>query len=204
MGTYGAKIWPAQVIFYLAAILLVEWILVKPGKLPSFCTKLFLSIAFLWNGILFYLILAKGLSGNTYGNYFIGSFFILVSALFIIDLVRQKMQFVLPPAGWQKYITLSLMMLTFCYPIFGRLSGHDLTSLLTPGTFPCPTIALTLLLLTMALPRVNKIIYIILVFLAIPFTPFFQIVKYGVFEDSILFTCGIFSLILLMKNWRLN
>jgi len=204
MGTYGAKIWPAQIIFYLAAILLVEWILVKPGKLPSFCTKLFLSIAFLWNGILFYLILAKGLAGNTHGNYFIGFLFILVSVLFVIDLFRQKMQFALPLVGWQKYVTLSLMMLTFYYPIFGRLSGHDFTSLLTPGTFPCPTIALTLLLLTMALPQVDKIIYILLIFLAIPFTPFFQIIKYGVFEDSILFTCGIFSLILLVKNWRPN
>jgi hypothetical protein len=71
-----------------------------------------------------------------------------------------------------------------------------------PGTFPCPTTALGLLLLTIALPRVDKIIYILLLFCAVPFTPFFQIAKYGVYEDVILFTAGIYSLALLVRYWR--
>jgi hypothetical protein len=200
MGAYGARIWPIQIIFYLAAILLTGWLILKPGKLQSLFTKSFLSIAFAWNGILFYMTLAKGMAGDSRGNYFFGSLFLLVAVLFAVDLFRQKMQFALPMVGWRKYTTLSLIVLVFCYPILGILSGHDFTSLILPGTYPCPTTALALLLLTMALPRVDTLIYILLIFFAVPFTPFFQIAKYGVYEDTILFVVGVYGLILLVKR----
>jgi hypothetical protein len=148
------------------------------------------------------MILARDMAGNSKGNYFFGLIFIVVSALFVVDLFRQKMQFVFPKVGWRKYSTLLLMLLVFCYPLFGLLSGHGLTSLIMPGTFPCPTTALGLLLLTMALPRVDKVIYILLLFCAVPFTPFFQIARYGVYEDIILFTVGVYSLVLLVKYWK--
>jgi hypothetical protein len=202
MEAYGSRIWPIQIIFYIAAILLVGWLLLKPGRFQSLFAKLFLSIAFAWNGIMFYMTLAKGMAAKSHGNYFFGSLFILVSVLFAIDLFNQKMKFALPTGRWQKYVTLSLMVLIFCYPVFGILSGHGFTSLIMPGTFPCPTTALALLLLTMALPQVDMIIYILLVFFAIPFTPFFQIARYGVFEDTILFTTGIYGLVLLVNYWR--
>jgi hypothetical protein len=202
MGEYGSQIWPIQIIVYILAILLVVWLFLKPGKLQSLFTKLFLSITFAWNGVMFYIILAKGMAGNSRGNYFFGSLFILVSALFIIDLFIQKMSFSPPKGQWQKYIPVLLIILTFCYPVFGILAGHSFTSLIVPGTFPCPTTALALLLLTLALPRVDKVIYILLLFFAIPFTPFFQIAKYGVLEDTILFTTGIYGLVLLVKHWR--
>ena len=65
-----------------------------------------------------------------------------------------------------------------------------------------PTTALGLILLTTALPRVDKIAYILLLVWAIPFPPFVQIPKYGVFEDAIMFLIGIYSLILLWKYWK--
>ena len=166
MVAYGARIWPIQIIFYLVAIFLIGWLILKPGRRQSLFTNSFLSIAFAWNGILFYMTLAKGMAGNSRGNYFFGSLFLLVAVLFTVDLFRQKMQFALPTVGWRKYTTLSLMVLVFCYPFFGILSGHDFTSLILPGTYPCPTIALALLLLTMTLPQVNMLIYILLIFLA--------------------------------------
>jgi hypothetical protein len=202
MGAYGLQIWPAQIIFYITAILLVAWIFIKPGKLPSFYAKLFLSIAFAWNGILYFLILAKGMAGNSHGNYINGSLFVLVALLFAVDLFRQKMQFSLPSIRWQKYAVLLLMSLVFCYPIIGLLSGYDFASLIVPGTHPCPTTALGLLLLILALPYVNKVIYILLLFFAVPFTPFLQIAKYGVLEDIILFVVGLYGLLMLVKYWK--
>lgn len=196
---YGAGIRPVQIIFYIAAILFVGWLLLKPGRIQSLFVKLYLSIAFAWNGVAFYLLLAKDLAGDSYANYLFGSVFIIVSALFAVDLLRQKMQFSPPTVGWRKYATLVLMVLVFCYPLFGIAFGHSFTSLIMPGTFPCPTTALGLLLLTTALPQVDKIIYILLLFCAIPFTPFVQIAKYGVYEDWILFATGIYSLALLLK-----
>ena len=199
---YGARIWPAQAVFYIVAILLTGWILLKPGRVQNWFTKLYLSIAFAWNGIVFFLILAKDITGDSYGNYFFGSIFIIVSVLFALDLFRQKMQFSLPAAGWHKYATLVLMLLVFCYPLFGIAFGHHFASLIIPGTFPCPTTALGLLMLTTALPRVDKIAYILLLLWAIPFPPFIQIPKYGVYEDAIMFVSGVYSLILLLRYWK--
>jgi hypothetical protein len=95
-----------------------------------------------------------------------------------------------------------LALLVFCYPLFGIALGHDFTSLIMSGTFPCPTIALALLLLTTALPQVDRVIYFLLLFCAIPFTPFFQIARYGVYEDTILLASGLYSLFLLIKYWK--
>jgi hypothetical protein len=201
---YGARIWPAQAVFYIVAILLTGWLLLKPGQFQNWIIKLYLSIAFAWNGIVFFLILAKDITGDSYGNYLFGSIFIIVSVLFALDLFRQKMQFSLPAAGWHKYSTLVLMLLVFCYPLFGIAFGHHFLSLIIPGTFPCPTTAFGLIMLTTALPRVNKIAYILLLLWAIPFPPFIQIPKYGVYEDSIMFISGIYSLILLLRYWKVG
>jgi hypothetical protein len=163
-----------------------------------------MAIAFAWNGIVFFLILAKEITGANYGNYFFGFLFILVSALFVVDLFRKKMLFSFPNAAWRKYVTIGMMLLIFCYPLFGIAFGRSYLSLITPGTFPCPTTALGLLVLTTSLPRVDKIAYILLLFWAVPFPPFLQLPKYGVYEDTIMFVSGIYSLILLLRYWKVK
>jgi hypothetical protein len=202
MEAYGAQIKPAQIVLYIVAILIIGWLFLKPGKIQSLFAKLYLSVAFAWTGIAFYLVLASDMAGGSYGNYVFGSVFIIVAVLFAVDLYRQKMRFSLPRVGRQRYATLVLTLLVFCYPLFGMLLGHSSTSLIMPGTFPCPTTALGLLVLTMALPRVDKTIYILLLVCAIPFTPFVQIARYGVYEDTILFATGIYSLVLLLRYWK--
>jgi len=204
LEAYSVHIWPAQIVFYLAAILLTGWLFIKPGRPLDAFMKLYLSVAFAWNGIAWFLILAKDMAGDSYGNYVFGSIFILVAAAFAVDLIRQKMQFSPPPVGWQRYATLTLMLLVLSYPLFGIAFGHRSERLIFPGTFPCPTTALGLLLLTTALPRVEKVTYILLLFCAIPFTPFIQILRYGVYEDVILFTSGVFSLILLVRYQKVE
>jgi hypothetical protein len=204
MEDYGAKIWPMQIVFYIVAILLTIWLFLKPGKIQNILMKLYLCIAFIWIGIAFYFVIAKDIAGNTYGNYIIGVFFIIISVLFAVDLFRNEMQFSLPTGRWQRYATLALTILAFSYPWVGIAFGHRFPNLIINGTLPCPTVALSLLFLTTSLPRVNKIVYILLLFLAILFTPFIQILKYGVYEDTILLVTGIFSLILLIKHWKIK
>jgi hypothetical protein len=199
---YGAEIWPAQIVFYVIAVLLVGWLFLRPGRTHSWITKLYLAIAFAWNGIVFFLILAGDITGDSYGNYLFGFIFIIVSVLFLVDLFRNKMQFSLPASVWLRYITLGLLLLVLCYPLFGVLFRHSPSSLIIPGTFPCPTTALGLLVLTTGLPRVNKTAYILLLLWAIPFPPFIQIPKYGVYEDAIMFVSGVYSLILLLRFWN--
>ena len=201
---YGARIWPAQIVFYIVALLLMAWLLFKPGRIQSTCTKLYLTIAFAWIGIVFFLILAKDITGHSYGNYCFGSLFIIVSILFAVDLFRQKMQFSLPPSGWRTYATVVLLILVFCQPLFSIALGRSSASLVMPGTIPCPTTALGLLVLTTALPRVDKIAYILLLLWAIPFPPLINLPKYGVYEDTIMFFCGVYSLIVLVRYWKVE
>ena len=87
---YDDRIWPAHSVFYIVAILLTGWLFLKPGLVQNWFTKLYLSIAFAWNGIVFFLILAKDITGENNGNYLFGSIFIIVSVLFAVDLFRQK------------------------------------------------------------------------------------------------------------------
>ena len=88
METYGARILPAQVVFYVAAILVVAWLFLRPGRMQSLFAKLYLAVAFAWTGVLFYFTLASDLAGDSCGNVVFGSIFILVSALFLVDMVR--------------------------------------------------------------------------------------------------------------------
>jgi len=200
--TYGAQIWPAQIVFYVVALLLTGWFVLKPGRVQSWVTKLYLSIACAWNGILFFIVLAPGITGDSYGNYLFGALFTVVALLFAVDLVRQRMQFSPPSGGWRTYVTWALMVLVLCYPLFGLALGHRSTSLIMPGTMPCPTTAFALLMLTTALPSVDKIAYILLLLWAIPFPPFIQIPRYGVYEDAIMFASGLYSMILLLVSWK--
>lgn len=201
MEAYGAKVWPAQAIFFVVAVALVLFLFVKPGKASNILMKLYLVFSFGWIGIVFFTIFGRGLAGD-YGNYFFGSLFTVVAILFAVDLLRHRMQFFLPEANWQRWLTIILTVIVFCYPLFSLAFGHHFPRIIMPGTLPCPTTALALVLLTTALPGVDKIIYFILLSWAIPFPPFIQIPKYGVYEDGIMLGVGIYGLIMLVTNWR--
>jgi hypothetical protein len=204
MESYGAKIWPSQVVFYIVAILLTIWIFVRPGRIQNILMKIYLSISFAWVGIIYYFILAKDMAVGTYMNYVIGSFFIIISVLFTIDIFRGKMHFSLPKIRWLSYTIIILTVLVFSYHWIGMVFGHEFPNLIIVGTMPCPTVTFGLILLITSLPQVDKIIYILLLIMAIPFTPFFQIARYGVYEDIILFAVGVYSLVLLIKNWKIK
>jgi hypothetical protein len=163
--------------------------------------KLFLATAFAWTAIAFYLTLGSTMAGSSHGNLFFAGLFLVVSLLFAADILRGTMQFALPGEGWARGVTVILLALVFCYPLFGILSSHEPRTLIFPGTYPCPTVALGLLVLTQALPRVDRIIYYILLVCAIPFSPI-QILGYGVLEDIILLASGLFAFLMLVRSKR--
>lgn len=193
---YGAQIWPAQLVMWAVAVALALFLFIRPGKTSNALMKLYLTVTFAWIGIGFFVVLGKGL----FGNYVFGALFTIVSILFAVDLYRQRLQFSLPEKGWQK--TLTLVLLLVVLPLVSLMFGHSYPKLIALGTFPCPTTALALLLLTTALPTVNWIMYGILLFWAIPFPPLIQIPQYGVYEDSIMFLIGIYSLVMLAAHWK--
>jgi hypothetical protein len=200
--TYNAQIWPFQLIMYIAAVLLIVWLFLRPGKTHSLFMKIYFAVAFGFTGIGFYMTFGKGMASGSGGNYFLGLIFILISVLFIIAILQKGVLFQPAGSGSRKYLIFILTILTLCYPWMGLLLGHSYRQSIVPGTFPCPTIALCLLVLGTALPRVKKVMNLFLLFCAIPFTILFQVMKYGVYEDILLFVTGIYSLILLVGYWK--
>jgi hypothetical protein len=123
-----------------------------------------------------------------------------MAVLFGVDIFKKKMSFTIPTIGWQRHVSLILLVFTFSYPLIGLLLDHDVDRLIFPGSYPCPTIALAILLFTTTLPQVDKLIFFLLLFLAIPFTPFIQIARYHVYEDVILLAAGLYGLFLYLKS----
>jgi hypothetical protein len=77
---------------------------------------------------------------------------------------------------------------------------------IVPGTFPCPTTALALLFISSAIPRKNRWLYAVLLGLlliwAIPFPIMIQIPKFGVYEDSIMLTAGLYNIFLMLLRLK--
>ncbi len=198
LGAYGAAVWPAQAVFYLAGLVFTAFVFRSRKPIASVLMKLYLAFSFGWISLVFFLTIGKCLAGST----FFGALFMVIAILFAVDSFRQRMEFRLPQVAGQKSLTLWLTLIVLCYPLLSIALGRPLEKLLVPGTLPCPTTALALVLLATSLPRVNRLLYILLLFWAIPFAPLIQIPKYGVYEDTIMFTVGIYSLVMLVRNWK--
>ncbi len=198
LGAYGGAVWPAQAVFFLAGLVFTAFVFRSRKPIASVLMKLYLAFSFGWISLVFFFTLGKGLAGSV----FFGALFMAVAILFAVDLFRRRMDFHLPEVTSQKRLTLGLTAAVFCYPLISIALGRPLQETIVPGTLPCPTTALALVLLTTSLPRVDKVLYIFLLFWAIPFAPFIQIPRYGVYEDIIMFGAGICALVMLVRQWN--
>ena len=200
LGAYGGTVWPAQAVFFLAGLVVTAFLFRSPKPISIFLMKLYLAFSFAWISLVFFFTLGKGLAGST----FFAALFMVIAVLFAVDLFRRRMDLRLPELAWQKALSLGLTVTVWCYPLFSIALGRPLERTIVPGTFPCPTTALALVLLATSSPRVDRILCILLLFWAIPFAPFIQIPRYGVYEDTIMFTVGIYALVMLVRNWKVK
>jgi hypothetical protein len=160
--------------------------------------KLYFAFSLGWISLVFFLTLGRGLAGSL----FYSALFMAMAILFMVDTFRQKLDFRLSEASLNKGLTLGLSALVFSYPLISMALGRPWEKALVPGAFPCPTAALALVVLATSLPRVDRFLYILLLFWAIPFAPFIQIPRYGVYEDMVMFGVGIYALVMLVRHWK--
>lgn len=191
MTEYNSIIWPGQYIMLVIAAIIVLFVLIKPSKISSILMKLYMVISFGWIGI--------GLSGIG-GNYAGTILFSTIALFFSIDIYKQRLQFVLPKNNSQRILSLTLLLVIFSYPLLGLALGHNSSEIFMIGTYPCPTTSLALVMMTFALPQINKILYVLLLFWAIMSIP--AILVYSIFEDTILLINGIFGLVMFVRNWK--
>ena len=64
LGAYNTAIFPMQIITIIVAAILTYLLFAKPGTKTNSFIKAYLAFSFAWIGIVFYLILGKGLTGN--------------------------------------------------------------------------------------------------------------------------------------------
>ena len=89
LGAYNTAIFPMQIITIIVAAILTYFLFTKPGTKTNSFIKAYLAFTFAWIGIVFYLILGKGLTGN----YFWASLFIIIAILFVVDIFAKRIEY---------------------------------------------------------------------------------------------------------------
>ena len=197
VATYNGTTWPVQALTIIAAAYLTYRVFAKPGPRTDVWMKAFLAFAFAWNGIVFFLVFVR----NPISMFTGVPLFIIVSVLFVADILAKKTHFKLPEGGWMRELTIVWVLLAALYPLLGWPLGHTWPKVLLP-LFPCPLTVFAIALVAAAVPNTDKKIFIALLPWALMGLP----KCFGAldcYEDCILFSSGVYGLIVLIKNWRL-
>ncbi|MBN1316682.1 MAG: hypothetical protein JXA42_14485 [Anaerolineales bacterium] len=198
VGAYNEATWALQAILIAIAVFLTYWVMVKPGVRTDLLAKGFFSIAFAWNGVVFFLIFLR----NPISMFTGVPLFIALSILFAVDIFAKKTHFELPQEPWKRALTLIWIALVYLYPGIGLLFGHVYPGMLLP-LFPCPLTVFTIALVAAAAPKVDRRIFILLLPWALLSLP----KCFGAmdcYEDCILFAAGVYGLVELIRTWKLQ
>ncbi|MGD9146700.1 MAG: DUF6064 family protein [Anaerolineae bacterium] len=196
VATYNETLWPAVILMTIVAAFLACRVFFRPGAETDTWIKAFLSFAFAWNGIVFFLIFQK----NPISMFAGAPLFIILSLLFAADIRTRRTQFRPPGAAWKKGVTVFWLVLVFLYPLIGWPLGHVYPKTLLP-MFPCPLTVFAIALVAAAAPNVDKKILVLLLPWALMALP----KCFGVldcYEDCILFAAGVYGLVELIRNWK--
>jgi hypothetical protein len=194
VAAYNAATWPLAVAMTIAAAFLACRVFVRPGARTDIWLKAFLSFAFAWNAIVFFLVYAR----NPISTFTGAPLFILISLLFALDIWGKKTHFRSPETPWKKGLTVLWIALVFLYPLLGWPLGHIYPQTLLP-IFPCPLTVFAIALVAAAAPKVDKKILILLLPWALMALP----KCFGAldcYEDCILFVSGLYGLVELVRN----
>jgi hypothetical protein len=196
VGAYNQATWPISVVMTVAALFLTWRVFFWPGARTDVWIKAFLSLAFAWNGIVFFLVFLRVPLSMLIG----APLFIIVSVLFTVDIWTKKTHFRPPEAMWKRGLTVLWIVLVFLQPALGWPLGHIYPKVLLP-MFPCPLTVFAIALVAAAAPQADKKAFILLLPWALMALPkcFGAL---GCYEDCILFASGVYGLVELIRNWK--
>jgi hypothetical protein len=196
VGVYNETMLPVEIAMTVAAAFLVYRVFYKPGARTDVWMKVFLSFAFAWNAVVFFLVFAR----NPISMFSGAPLFIVISILFIVDIFAKRTHFQLPQATWKRGLTVFWIALVFLYPLIGWPLGHVYPKALLP-VFPCPLTVYAIAFVAAAAPNVDKKTFVLLLPWALMALP----KCFGVldcYEDCILFASGVYGLVELIRNWK--
>ena len=200
---YAASVFPAQIVFYGLALLMVFLLVKMPGETTNKIIKGYFALVFGWIAIVFFTLLGKELPMHNMQTFLFAS----ITLFFLIDLFIGTTQYQFPRKKRQRQTWIAAMILVMVgYPLVGMLLGREATGWIIPGSFPCPSTALALLFMSTTLPQKRRWVYFVnlmlLLIWAIPFPLMIQIPIFGVYEDAIMFASGIYAMLILVLTWR--
>jgi hypothetical protein len=196
VAKYNEALWPVQAAMIVLGAILTYRVFARPGPRTDVWLKAFLSFAFLWNAVVFFLFYVR----NPISTFSGVPLFVAVAAFFTIDIWGKRTAFRVPDAAWKRIITWVWLALVALYPVIGwAFLGHAYPRMLLPA-MPCPLTVYAIALVAAA-PRADKKAFVALLpwaLLALPKC-------FGVldcYEDCILFASGVYGLAVLIASWR--
>lgn len=197
VSAYNEALWPVQAAMIVAAAFLTYWVFAKPGPRADVWMKAFLSFVFAWNGVVFFLVFMRNPISIATGV----PLFVIVSALFAVDIFTGRTEFRLPDARWKRGFTFLWLLLVILYPLIGWVFlGHGYPQMLLP-LFPCPLTVFAIALVAAAAPKVDKKVFVALLPWALMGLPK-CLGALDCYEDCILFAAGVYGLVVLIRNWK--
>jgi hypothetical protein len=196
VGAYNEATLLVQVILVIVAAVLTCRVFARPGAKTDVLMKAFLSFAFAWNGVVFFLVFVR----NPISTFAGVPLFLIVAILIAVDIFAKKTQFRFPDAKWKKGLAVFWILLAFLYPFIGWALGHGYPRTCTP-MMPCPLTVFALALVAAAMPHVDRKVYVFLLPWALMGLPK-CLGALDCYEDCILFAAGVYSLTVLIKSWK--
>lgn len=137
---YNEKIFPMQVITWIVAVVLVCLVFILPGATTTLLMRLYLSFTFGWIGLAYLFMMGDMRKELPFSTIALGITCLAVAILFLVDVFSAKGTYEFPPASWQLYGSLLLMIWGWIvYPLSGLLVGHRYPRVPLYGVVLCPT-----------------------------------------------------------------
>jgi hypothetical protein len=192
-AVYNERIWPMQLLGYVASLLILVP-LFRPGKAWSRVVSGVLALLWLWVGLVFWVQAASTMAML----YAPAALFTVQGALFLNALARDRITY--GPAG-RVATAVGLAFIAYAlagYPLVGLWVGHVYPHTILSPLFPCPAIVLTfgVLLFARGMPRHLLVIPTLWALSGLLW------LYLGMFEDAGLVIAGVVGVILLAARER--
>lgn len=196
---YNESIWPLQILFNLAAIILIIF-LFKRNSVSDRIITYTLSFFWLWIGIIYHLIFFTQINPAAY---VFAVIFILQGVFFFLAGLKNKFQY-LYQRNFSSVLGIVLILYALLiYPMLGYLQGHIYPSNPTFG-LPCPTTIFTFGMLLQVKDKIPP--YYVGIPLIWSIVGFMAALKLGIIEDTGLLVAGLLSaaIIIFAKRKQLS
>jgi hypothetical protein len=173
---YNTAIFPMQIIFFLAACIMLFFVFRKSERLNKIIGYILGGI-WIWMGIVYHILFFSSINKAAY---MFGAAFIVQGILFCILAFRNKLSFEFKNSVTNRISLFIILFGLIFYPFIGYVLGNSLVRTISFG-LPCPTTIFTFGLLGLQTGNIKKRFMIIP--LVWSFIGFFAAVLLGVYQD---------------------